>query len=68
MTPRKPPQPSKKTEVSLVRSSVAESLTFITADGKSYKRLRQRGQDRRIVLRHLASGRRRNQLCAHCAA
>jgi hypothetical protein len=34
MTARKPPQPLKKTEVSLVRSSAAEYLTFIAASGQ----------------------------------
>lgn len=34
MTQRKPPQPPKKTEVSIVRSSAAEYLTFIAASGQ----------------------------------
>jgi len=34
MTPRKPPQPPKKAEVSLVRSSAAEYLTFVAASGQ----------------------------------
>ena len=34
MTPRKSPQPIKKAEVSLVRSSAAEYLTFIAASGQ----------------------------------
>jgi len=34
MTQRKPPQPTKKTEVSIVRSSAAEYLTFIAASGQ----------------------------------
>jgi hypothetical protein len=34
MTARKPPQPLKKTEVSLVRSSAAEYLTFIATSGQ----------------------------------
>jgi hypothetical protein len=34
MTQRKPPQPIKKAEVSLVRSSAAEYLTFIAASGQ----------------------------------
>ena len=33
MTQRKPPRPPKKTEVSIVRSSAAEYLTFIAASG-----------------------------------
>jgi hypothetical protein len=35
MTARKPPQPLKKTEVSLVRSSAAEYLTFVATSGQS---------------------------------
>lgn len=31
MTQRKPPQPPKKAEISIVRSSAAEHLTFIAA-------------------------------------
>jgi hypothetical protein len=34
MTQRKPPQPPKKTEVSIVRSSAAEYLTFIATSGQ----------------------------------
>ncbi|MGC8732348.1 MAG: virulence RhuM family protein [Halothiobacillaceae bacterium] len=34
MTQRKPPQPPKKSEVSIVRSSAAEYLTFIAASGQ----------------------------------
>ena len=34
MTQRKPPPPSKKAEVSLVRSSAAEYLTFVAASGQ----------------------------------
>jgi hypothetical protein len=34
MTQRKPPLPPKKTEVSIVRSSAAEYLTFIAASGQ----------------------------------
>ena len=34
MSQRKPPQPSKKAEVSIVRSSAAEYLTFIAASGQ----------------------------------
>ena len=34
MSQRKPPQPPKKAEVSIVRSSVAEYLTCIAASGK----------------------------------
>ena len=34
MTARKPPQPPKKAEVSLVRSSAAEYLTFVAASGQ----------------------------------
>ena len=34
MAQRKPPQPIKKAEVSLVRSSAAEYLTFIAASGQ----------------------------------
>ena len=34
MTQRKPPQSPKKTEVSLVRSSAAEYLTFVAASGQ----------------------------------
>jgi hypothetical protein len=34
MTQRKPPPPTKKTEVSLVRSSAAEYLTFVAASGQ----------------------------------
>ena len=34
MTQRKPPQPTRKTEVSLVRSSAAEYLTFVAASGQ----------------------------------
>ncbi|MDO8770931.1 MAG: RhuM family protein [Burkholderiaceae bacterium] len=34
MTQRKPPQPSKTAEVSLVRSSAAEYLTFVAASGQ----------------------------------
>lgn len=34
MAQRKPPQPPKKTEVSLIRSSAAEYLTFIAASGQ----------------------------------
>ena len=30
---KKPPQPSKKTEISILRSSAAEYLSFITASG-----------------------------------
>ncbi len=35
MTKRKPPQPPKNTNASLVRSSAAEYLTFIAANGQS---------------------------------
>ena len=34
MSKKKPPQPTKKTEVSIVRSSAAEYLTFIAASGQ----------------------------------
>jgi len=34
MTKRKPPQPPKKTEVSIVRSSAAEYLMLIAASGQ----------------------------------
>jgi hypothetical protein len=34
MAQRKPPQPPKKAEVSIVRSSAAEYLTFIAASGQ----------------------------------
>ena len=34
MTQRKPPQPPKTAEVSLVRSSAAEYLTFVAASGQ----------------------------------
>ncbi|MCA3238461.1 MAG: virulence RhuM family protein [Curvibacter sp.] len=34
MSQRKPPQPPKKTEVSIVRSSAAEYLTFVAASGQ----------------------------------
>ena len=34
MSQRKPPQPPKKAEVSIVRSSAAEYLTFIAASGQ----------------------------------
>jgi len=36
MSQRKPPQSPPKAEVSIVRSSAAEYLTFVAADGKSY--------------------------------
>jgi hypothetical protein len=35
MTQRKPPQPPKKAEISIVRSSAAEYLTFIATGGQS---------------------------------
>lgn len=35
MTKRKPPQLPKNTDASLVRSSAAEYLTFIAANGQS---------------------------------
>ena len=34
MTKTKPPQPPKKYEVSIVRSSAAEYLTFVAASGQ----------------------------------
>lgn len=36
MSQHKPPQPPKKSEVTLARSSTAEYLTFVAASGQTY--------------------------------
>ena len=44
MSKTKPPQPSKKNEVSIVRSSAAEYLTFVAATGAGSNTVEMRKQ------------------------
>ena len=50
MTERKPPRVPKKNEVSLVRSSAAEYLTFVAATGKAQSSVEMRYEDENIWL------------------
>lgn len=50
MTKNKPPQPAKKTAVSMVRSSAAEYLTFVAAGGHSETSVEMRYEDENIWL------------------
>jgi hypothetical protein len=47
---KKPPQPPKKNEVSLVRSSAAEYLTFVAATGKAQSSVEMRYEDENLWL------------------
>lgn len=50
MSKNKPPQVSKKNEVSLVRSSAAEYLTFVAATGSAQTNVEMRYEDENIWL------------------
>ena len=50
MSRRKPPQPAKKTDVSLVRSSAAEYLTFVAATGGGSASVEMRYEDENLWL------------------
>jgi hypothetical protein len=50
MTERKPPRVSKRNEVSLVRSSAAEYLTFVAATGRAQSRVEMRYEDENLWL------------------
>lgn len=50
MTPRKPPRQPNRAEVSLVRSSAAEYLTFIAAGGQSETSVEMRYEDENLWL------------------
>jgi hypothetical protein len=47
---KKPPQPPKKNEVSLVRSSAAEYLTFVAATGNAQSSVEMRYEDENLWL------------------
>ena len=47
---KKPPQPSKKNEISIVRSSAAEYLTFVAATGSAQTNVEMRYEDENIWL------------------
>ncbi|PIY01340.1 MAG: cell filamentation protein Fic, partial [Hydrogenophilales bacterium CG_4_10_14_3_um_filter_58_23] len=47
---RKPPPPAKKNEVSVVRSSAAEYLTFVAATGSAETSVEMRYEDENIWL------------------
>ena len=48
MSQRKPPQPPKKAEVSIVRSSAAEYLTFVAATGGGSATVEMRYEDENL--------------------
>lgn len=50
MSQRKPPQPLKKAEVSLVRSSAAEYLIFVAATGNAQSSVEMRYEDENLWL------------------
>lgn len=50
MAQRKPPQPPKKSEVSIVRSSAAEYLTFVAATGGGSASVEMRYEDENLWL------------------
>ena len=50
MTQRKPPQPPKKSEISIVRSSAAEYLTFVAATGNGNASVEMRYEDENLWL------------------
>ena len=48
MTQRKPPQPAKKKEVSIIRSSAAGYLTFVAATGGGSASVEMRYEDENL--------------------